>query len=43
MPDPVMVERACAFIVPRGDVPPTLEDLASDLDEDGVARQKIPE
>jgi cyclohexanecarboxylate-CoA ligase len=43
MPDPVMVERACAFVVPPGDVPPTLDDLAGYLVERGVARQKIPE
>jgi len=43
MPDPVMVERACAFVVPQGDVPPTLDDLARYLVERGVARQKIPE
>ena len=43
MPDPVMVERACAFIVPQGDTPPTLEDLAGYLGERGVAKQKIPE
>src|SRR6185437_15416622 len=27
MPDPVMVERACAFIVPRPGTQPTLTDL----------------
>jgi cyclohexanecarboxylate-CoA ligase len=43
MPDPVMVERACAFVVPPGGVPPTLGDLASYLVERGLARQKIPE
>jgi cyclohexanecarboxylate-CoA ligase len=43
MPDPVMVERACAFVVPDGGAPPTLDDLASYLVELGVAKQKIPE
>lgn len=43
MPDPVMVERACAFVVPQGDAPPTLEDLADYLGECGTAKQKIPE
>jgi cyclohexanecarboxylate-CoA ligase len=43
MPDPVMVERACAFIVPQDGTPPTLDDLASYLGERGVAKQKIPE
>jgi len=43
MPDPVMVERACAFVVPPGGVPPTLDDLARYLAGQGVARQKIPE
>lgn len=43
MPDPVMVERACAFIVAQGEAPPTLPDLASYLGDRGVAKQKIPE
>jgi non-ribosomal peptide synthetase component E (peptide arylation enzyme) len=44
MPDPVMVERACAFVVAQGDAPPpTLEDLGRYLGERGVAKQKIPE
>jgi cyclohexanecarboxylate-CoA ligase len=44
MPDPVMVERACAFVVPADDgAPPVLDDLASYLVQCGVARQKIPE
>jgi cyclohexanecarboxylate-CoA ligase len=44
MPDPVMVERACAFVVPAGGgAPPVLDDLASYLVECGVAKQKIPE
>ncbi|MFC5753241.1 AMP-binding protein [Actinomadura rugatobispora] len=45
MPDPVMVERGCAFVVPRPDAGPplTLADLAGYLIERGVAKQKIPE
>jgi len=43
MPDPVMVERACAFVVPREGAEPTLGDLASFLGAQGVAKQKIPE
>jgi cyclohexanecarboxylate-CoA ligase len=44
MPDPVMVERACAFVVPAdGGAPPALDDLASYLVQCGVAKQKIPE
>jgi cyclohexanecarboxylate-CoA ligase len=43
MPDPVMVERACAFIVPREGERPGLEELARFLIEQKIARQKLPE
>jgi cyclohexanecarboxylate-CoA ligase len=43
MPDPVMVERSCAFIVPQGDAVVTLSSLRSFLDEHRLARQKYPE
>jgi len=43
MPDPVMVERACAFVVPRSAAGLTLADLAEFLDAQGVAKQKVPE
>lgn len=42
-PDPVMVERACAFIVPVGSQRPTLEELADFLCGHGLAIQKVPE
>ncbi len=43
MPDPVLVERACAFVVPCGDSRPTLAELGDFLEAQGVARQKRPE
>jgi cyclohexanecarboxylate-CoA ligase len=53
MPDPVMVERACAFVVARPGADPgegggpepglTLDGLARYLIAKGVAKQKIPE
>jgi cyclohexanecarboxylate-CoA ligase len=43
MPDPVMVERACAFVVPAGDQAPTLPELAEYLTGRGLAIQKVPE
>jgi cyclohexanecarboxylate-CoA ligase len=43
MPDPVMVERACAFVVPRDGARPTLAELVAFLDARGVAKQKYPE
>jgi cyclohexanecarboxylate-CoA ligase len=43
MPDPVMVERACAFVVPVGDQPPTLSELADYLTGRGLSIQKVPE
>jgi cyclohexanecarboxylate-CoA ligase/acyl-CoA synthetase len=43
MPDPVLGERACAFVVPAG-LPPTLNDLAVYLrDERRVSPTKLPE
>ncbi len=43
MPDPVMVERACAFVVAAGDGPPTLSELTQYLRDRGLAIQKVPE
>ena len=43
MPDPVMVERACAFVVPRDGARPTLAELVEFLDTLSVAKQKYPE
>jgi cyclohexanecarboxylate-CoA ligase len=43
MPDPVMVERACAFIVPEPGQAPTLDELAGFLLGKQLARQKLPE
>jgi len=43
MPDPVMVERACAFAVPAAGARPTLESLADFLVGREIAKQKIPE
>jgi cyclohexanecarboxylate-CoA ligase len=43
MPDPVMVERACAFVVPAPGTVPNLDELAQFLIVKGLARQKIPE
>ena len=43
MPDPVLVERACAFIVPADGEAPTLPELVAFLKGRGVAIQKCPE
>ncbi|HUQ76483.1 MAG TPA: AMP-binding protein [Burkholderiales bacterium] len=43
VPDPVLGERACCVIVPRGERAPTLEELCAYLLEKGVARNKLPE
>jgi cyclohexanecarboxylate-CoA ligase len=43
MPDPVMTERACAFVVPQSEQAPTLEELAEFLLSKQLARQKLPE
>ncbi|MTD55556.1 AMP-binding protein [Amycolatopsis pithecellobii] len=43
MPDPIMIERACAFVVTAGDEPPTLSELTGYLLDHGFAIQKVPE
>ena len=43
MPDPIMVERACAFVVPEPGASPTLDDLAQFLRDRRIAHQKLPE
>ena len=41
-PDPVMGEAVCAFVIPSGSEPPTLEALRTHLVEQGLARFKLP-
>jgi cyclohexanecarboxylate-CoA ligase len=43
MPDEVMGEKACAFIVPRPGVSVTLDEICEWLRENAVARMKWPE
>jgi cyclohexanecarboxylate-CoA ligase len=43
MPDPRLVERACAFVIPAPGTAPTLGELTSYLDAQGIARHKFPE
>lgn len=43
MPDPVLGERVCAFVVPRLGEEPTVEDFAVFLQERSVAKFKWPE
>jgi cyclohexanecarboxylate-CoA ligase len=43
MPDPIMVERACAFVVPAAGATPTLADLTGYLAQHHLAVQKFPE
>jgi len=42
-PDPLLVERACAFVVPRGEVAPTVDELRAAVEAAGLAVQKAPE
>ena len=42
-PDPVLVERACAYVVPAPGSAPTLEELREHLLAAGLAVQKAPE
>ena len=43
MPDPVLVERACAFVVPEAGAELTLDAIVAYLDGQGIAKQKYPE
>ncbi len=42
-PDPVLGQRACCFVVPRGRLLPTLPELCGYLTEHGVSKVKLPE
>jgi 2,3-dihydroxybenzoate---[aryl-carrier protein] ligase len=43
MPDPVLGERICAYVIPRAGAGATLEELRAFLGGKGVARFKLPE
>ncbi len=43
MPDPVLGERLCAFVVAKGGQEPTVEDFGAFLADRGVAKFKWPE
>jgi len=43
MPDPVLGEKVCAFVIPRPGMTITLEALSGFLVNKGIARFKIPE
>jgi 2,3-dihydroxybenzoate-AMP ligase len=43
MPDPVLGERACAFVIPKEDEVLSLEELTQFLEKKNVAKFKWPE
>jgi non-ribosomal peptide synthetase component E (peptide arylation enzyme) len=43
MPDQILGERVCAYVVPRGDESPTLEEILSFLQSKKIASYKLPE
>jgi len=43
MPDPILGERTCAFVVPRAGCAPTLAEIVRHLGEAGIAKFKLPE
>jgi cyclohexanecarboxylate-CoA ligase len=43
MPDPIFGERVCAYVVSRGDQPPTLAEIKAFADKVGLAKFKWPE
>ena len=43
MPDPVLGEKVCAFVVPRPGKTLTLRELRDFMDQAGISRFKLPE
>ena len=43
MPDSLLVERVCAYVVPQSGAIVTLQDLVEHLGTHRIARQKMPE
>jgi cyclohexanecarboxylate-CoA ligase len=43
MPDPVMGEKVCVYVIPAPDAAPTLDDVRTHLLAHGLARFKLPE
>jgi 2,3-dihydroxybenzoate-AMP ligase len=43
MPDPVLGERVCLYVVPKPGIPVVLEDIREAIEKLGVARFKLPE
>ena len=43
MPDPVLHEKACAYVVPKAGEQFTFEDMISYMGTQGVAKFKYPE
>ncbi len=43
MPDPVMGEKVCAFLIPASERTPTLDAVRNHLLDRGLARFKLPE
>ena len=43
MPDPILGERTCAFVIPAPGAKPTLADLTGYLTDQGLAKFKLPE
>lgn len=43
IPDEVLGEKACCFLVAKGGTPPSLEELCAFLVDHGIAKHKLPE
>ena len=43
MPDPILGEKVCVYVVPRKDQTITLEELSSYISDKGAATYKRPE
>jgi 2,3-dihydroxybenzoate-AMP ligase len=43
MPDPLLGERVCLYVVPRPGATVTLEEIRASMEGFGIARFKLPE
>jgi non-ribosomal peptide synthetase component E (peptide arylation enzyme) len=43
MPDPILGERMCAYVIPRGGESLTLQQLVAFLLDQEIAKHKLPE
>jgi len=43
IPDEALGEKVCVYVVPKGEEPPTMEEIKAFMKDKGIAVYKIPE